>query len=561
VSPPGRATLDTVPGQAADTGSPPGRSGGTARPGSAATATSPAVREPEHPRPPPAPAPRRESSWLVAVVVISIGGFMSVLDSSIVNVAATAIQKDFGASLDNIQWISTAYSLALGVIVPVSGWLGDRFGLRRTYNVSLLGFALGSVLCGLAWNLSSLVVFRIIQAIPGGILPVASLALLYKIAPPAKIGAAMGIYGVGVVFAPGIGPTLGGYLVQDFNWRLIFFINAPVGLIGLALTVLAVPEFPRIRAGRFDVWGFVTVAAALFAVLLALSEGQTWGWSSYPILILLAGSVNLLAAFVVIELHTEHPLIDVRVFAIWQFTNSLLLISTLAVGLFGVVFYIPLFLQQAQLRSPIDAGFLMLPEAIVMAFGLATAGKLYDSFGARLPSAIGLALAALGTYLLCGISFEMTAADVILWTCVRGLGNGLAIMPGMTAGLAVVPAAQINQASAINTAVQRITSAFGLAVLSSLSASQQSQFFADRSALLTDRGVAVDPRVTQLQAHGPGGLIPLWQRLQAEVLAQSYSNLFLVIAVVTAVGAGLALLLKRPPERTGDEHQPVVVAH
>ena len=497
-----------------------------------------------------APEPGASSPWLLAVVVVAIGGFMSVLDTSIVNVAVPVIQKQFGTSTDNIQWISTAYSLALGVIVPVSGWLGDRFGLRWIYVASMVGFSAGSVLCGIAWDLPSMVVFRIIQAVPGGILPVASLSILYRVAPKEKIGAAMAIYGLGVVFAPGIGPTLGGYLVEYQNWRLIFFINVPVGLLGAGLAFFGLPPFPRSVVGRFDVLGFVTIAASLFAMLLALSEGQIWGWTSYPILLLLLGSIDLLALFVIIELQVDHPLLDVRVFKLWQFSNSLLLITALSVGLYAVVFYIPLFLQEGQNRTPLNTGLVMLPEAIAMAIAMPLAGKLYDKLGPRLPSLLGLLIAAWGTYLLCGINADITPNEVVNWTVIRGIGNGLAIMTIMTAGLAVVPPDQVNEASAINNIVQRVSAALGLAVLTSMATTQQAQYMADRSALLHPNGPDVAPPIVAMQHQGPGGLIPLWEQLQTEVLAQAYSNVFLVIAAVTATGAVLALMVKKPPPTT-----------
>ncbi|HEY1969431.1 MAG TPA: DHA2 family efflux MFS transporter permease subunit, partial [Pseudonocardia sp.] len=300
------------------------------------------------PSPPPTPVAYADASgvggWLVAVVVLVVGMFMSVLDTTIVNVAVPAIQNEFGTSPDNIQWISTAYSLALGVVVPLSGWLGDRIGVTRTYLLSLVGFAVGSALCGLAWDLPSMVFFRILQAVPGGIMPVVTMTMLYRIAPKEQIGLAMALFGVGVVFAPGIGPTLGGYLVEYQSWRLIFFINVPVGLLGAAVALFVLPKFAKVPVGKFDMWGFLTAAGGLFALLLALSEGQIWGWTSYPILALLLGSANLLGLFVVIELHVAQPLFDLRVFCRWQFTNSLLLVTTLSVGLYAVVFYVPLYL-------------------------------------------------------------------------------------------------------------------------------------------------------------------------------------------------------------------------
>jgi EmrB/QacA subfamily drug resistance transporter len=517
-----------------------------------------------HPGPParPAPAPRppapgRGSSgqhtggWLLAIVVLVVGMFMSVLDTTIVNVAVPAIQSEFGSTPDDIQWISTAYSLALGVVVPLSGWLGDRIGITRTYLLSLVGFALGSALCGLAWDLPSMVFFRILQAVPGGIMPVVTMTMLYRIAPKEKIGVAMALFGLGVVFAPGIGPTLGGYLVEYQNWRLIFFINVPIGLLGALVALFVLPRFAKVPVGPFDVWGFVSAAGALFGLLLALSEGQIWGWTSYPILALIAGSVDLLALFVVIELTVAEPLFDLRVFARWQFTNSLLLVTTLSVGLYAVVFYVPLYLQEYQLRTPLHTGLLMLPEAVAMAFIMPLAGQVYDRFGPRWLAVSGLAVAAYASWLLTGINVDITPGEVMFWVAVRGFGNGLSMMAIMTAGLAVVPADKVNQASALSNVAQRVSAALGLAILTSMASTQSAQFWADRSALVPAVGPAVAPRVAAVRHQGTGGLIPLWRELQAQVHAQAYSNVFLAIALFTAAGAVLGFMMRKPDDPAG----------
>ncbi|MGH9553014.1 MAG: DHA2 family efflux MFS transporter permease subunit, partial [Terriglobales bacterium] len=281
------------------------------------------------------------------LAVLVAGMFMSILDISIVNVAIPTIQNEFGATTDDVQWVVTGYTLTLGVVVPASAWLGDRFGLSRVYNLALLGFAAGSALCGLAWSLNSLVLFRIVQAIQGGILPAITLSILYRIVPRDRFGAAMGMYGLGIVVAPAVGPTLGGYLVEYGDWRLIFFINVPVGILG-AVAALVLPRLPTVAGRRFDVLGFVTIASGLFALLLALSEGQSWGWYSYRILILITYSVLSLALFVVIELDIAEPLLNIRIFRCWAYTRSLLLIAIMMVVMFGRLFYIPLLLQQVQ---------------------------------------------------------------------------------------------------------------------------------------------------------------------------------------------------------------------
>jgi len=306
--------------------------------------------------------------WGLPLAVLVAGMFMSVLDISIVNVAIPTIQNDFGATTDDVQWVVTGYTLALGVVVPVTAWLGDRFGLSRVYNLALLAFAAGSALCGLAWDLNSLVIFRIIQAIPGGILPVITLSILYRIVPREKLGAAMGLYGLGIVFAPAVGPTLGGYLVEYVDWRLIFYINVPIGILG---TIAALVVFPRINPTswpKFDLWGFVTIAYGLFAMLLAFSEGQDWGWTGYRVLILITLGVLSLALFVVIELEVAEPLLDVRIFRYWAFTNSTLLIGILMAGLMAGFFYVPLFIQEGQGLGAFATGLILLPSALPSIF-------------------------------------------------------------------------------------------------------------------------------------------------------------------------------------------------
>src|SRR5882757_10448130 len=325
----------------------------------------------------------RAPNWLVPLLVLIIGTFVSVLDVSIVNVAIPDIQKEFGTSVEDIQWISTAYSLTLGVLVPASGWLADRFGLRRVYIISLVGFAVTSALCGLAWDLPSMVVFRILQAVPGGVLPVVTMSMVYKIVPPGEIGTAMGIYGIGVGFAPAAGPTLGGYLVEYVDWRLIFYINAPIGLIGAAAAYFLLPKTAPTARRPLDWWGFATIGTALFALLLAFSKAQDWHWGSYRMLMLLTVGVLALALFVVIELELDEPLIELRVLRHWSFVNSLLLISVLSIGLQVILFYLPLFMQDSQGMQALTTGLVMLPESLVMVILMPFAGQLYDKIGPR----------------------------------------------------------------------------------------------------------------------------------------------------------------------------------
>ncbi|MDT7554481.1 MAG: hypothetical protein QOI16_3017 [Pseudonocardiales bacterium] len=517
-----------------------------------ATDAAPTVRPAVAEAPPPvtadvAPAPAAGAGWGVPLAVLIVGMFMSVLDISIVNVAIPTMQRDFSATTEQIQWVENAYSLALGVVVPVSAWLSGKFGPARVYVLCLLGFAAGSALCGLAWDLNSIVAFRVLQALPGGILPVVTLTIVYRIVPQEKIGAAMGMYGLGIIVAPAVGPTLGGYLVEYVDWRLIFFINVPVGILGTVAAVMLLPRFGPTPVGRFDLLGFVTIATGLVCLLLALTEGQSWGWTSYRILILFAVSAVMLALFVTIEMEVEYPLLPVSVFRYWGYTNSLLLVSVLSVGLFAVLFYIPLLLQQARGIGAFDTGLLLLPQALVMAVIMPAAGLLYDRVGPRWPATIGLAITAVGTYLLTGVTLDSSNAHVVWLLALRSVGMGLAMMPIMTGGMAAVPPSEVDGAGAFNTVVQRASAALGLAALTSLVTDSRAQLTHDRGALI-DPGTAL-PSMGSGQAGDFAGMYALQQQTQTVAFVDAMHALFIVTAIITALGIPLALMLRSGPSK------------
>ena len=473
--------------------------------------------------------------WVVPVLVLVAGMFMSVLDTSIVNVAISAIQTDFGGSTADVAWISTAYSLVLGVVVPASAWLGDRFGIARVYTLSLAAFALGSALCGIAWNLDSLIAFRVIQAIPGGLLPAISLTMVYRIVPPARIGAAMGMYGLGIIAAPALGPALGGYLVEYVNWRLVFYINIPVGILGVAAAVILLPKFAPAVTRRFDLYGFLAIATGLVSLLLAFSEGPSWGWTGYRVLGLIALGVLSLAAFVVIELEVEYPLLNLRVFRNRLYTTSLVAMSVMMTGLFATLFYIPLFLQEGLGYPALRAGVLLLPQALVMGVLMPVAGRLYDKIGPRYLAFFGLLIAATGTFLLTGINPDMTRSELVLWMCIRAAGTGLAMMPIMTGGLSSLSRELTTSGSAINTVAQRVSAALGLAGLTAVATNQQGGLMAARAALVPAA------RAAHMQ---PGQVMALYRTTQLDVLAGSYSNVFLITGILTLVAAFLSLMLR-----------------
>jgi EmrB/QacA subfamily drug resistance transporter len=514
--------------------------------------TRPPVRRPTPPGGGPGPgggsggasgAGGSSANWVIPLGVLVVGSFMSVLDTSIVNVAIPHMESDLSAAPKDIQWVVTGYTLALGVVVPLTGWLGLRVGQTRLYILAMLGFAAGSALCGLAWSLDSMVAFRILQAVPGGILPVVALTMLYQIVPPEKIGQAMGIYGLGIVVAPAVGPTLGGYLVEYIDWRLIFYINVPIGILG---TIAAVAVFPRIRPTswpRFDVWGFVTIACGLFAMLLAFSEGQDWGWGGYRIMALLVSGALSLALFVIIELEVDSPLIDMRIFTSYAYSLSLVLLGVAVTGLFSALYFIPQYLQGVQGLQALDSGLVLVPSALALVVLMPLAGRVYDAIGPRIPVTLGLVVMAYGSYLLAGMTVDTPRGDIELWTTIRNVGTGLAMMPMITAGVSSLPRKLTSAGSGMNNVMQRVASSVAVAVFTSLDTSKGAQMMADRGSLLAV-GAQSSPAVSAAVAQGPSGLTGIYTQLTNEVTTQTYANGFFVVALMCAGGAILALTMR-----------------
>jgi EmrB/QacA subfamily drug resistance transporter len=538
------------------------------RPSPPAPTVRPTVTAPAKPTPPPRPAPTRTvapepqaaaTSWLLPLAVLVVGMFMSILDTSIVNVALPTIETELGISTSDGQWVSTAYSLAEGIMVPISGWLGYRYGSKRTYILCLAGFTVASVLCGLAGGLIPLIAFRILQAVFGGVIPVTCMTMLRRMVPPERLGAAMGLYGLGIVVAPAVGPTLGGLLVEYIDWRFIFFVNVPVGVLGVVAAAFVLKETPGLRDRKLDVLGFAAVAGGLFSLLLALEEGGDWGWTSYRILILFTAAVLLIALFVVIELEVDQPLLDLRIFKRGQFVLALALGSAVSLGMFASAFFIPQFLQgSVRGLTPVNTGIALIPQALVLALLLPMTGLLYDRFGGRWLAVLGLGLSGTGLMMLSRINPDIPIDSLIMGMVVLAAGVGIGMMPIMSGGLATVPRESAESASSLSTLSQRVSQSLGLGIVGAFLTSGSAQALAGRSELLGEYGSG-NPQITAMQSGGSSGtaeLFQLYQQTAGAAQTDAYSNAFFAIGLICFAGAVLALFL-----RSGKPAGPAAVAH
>lgn len=418
----------------------------------------------------------RKEKWIIPVLIALIGAFMSILDSSIVNVAIPTMMHVFNTDTSTIEWVVTAYMLALGVVVPFSAWLGDRYGYKQLYIVSMALFTLGSLLCSISWSVETLIAARIIQALGGGMIMPTTMAMVKRMVPQDKFGSAMGVIGIALLMAPAIGPTVGGYLVEYVDWRWIFTINLPIGIAGVLLSFFLLPEIPKNKVGKLDIAGGFVSAVMLFTLLLALSEGAGWGWTSEPIIFLFYISAVSLILFIYMELTAQNPLLNIRVFRYTTFTMANIMSVITNIALFAGVFFVPLFLQNIRGLGALETGLIMFPGALVSGLMMPITGKLYDKVGPRWISVLGVIFVAYTTYLFHNIDINTPTSTITTWLMLRGAGISFASMPAQTASIDFVPPVEVGAASAISNIVSRVSGSFGIAVLTQFLSSRISLY-------------------------------------------------------------------------------------
>ena len=342
----------------------------------------------------------------LALAVIVIGTFMAILDSSIVNIAVPKMMAVFNASTDQIEWVLTAYMLTMAAVLPMTGLLGERFGLKNVYVFALIVFTVGSFLCGISWNLPTMIVARIIQAIGGGMIMPISMTLIYKIVPREKIGLAMGFWGIAAMAAPAIGPTLGGYLIEYADWRLIFNVNIPIGILAVACSAVLLDGYKEKKPHAIDYIGSGLICTGLVTLLLALNNGNSDGWNSPYIISLFTLSALSLISFIFFELYNPEPILDLRILKDFKFSLSLTLSTISSIALFGGVFLIPIYLQSLRGLTAMQSGILMLPSSLATAVVMPISGKLFDKYGAKAMVVIGFIILLITTYQLSKLTLD-----------------------------------------------------------------------------------------------------------------------------------------------------------
>lgn len=450
---------------------------------------------------------------------------MTLMDSTVVNVAIPDLSREFSASTSAVEWTITGYLLSLAVCIPAAGFISDRFGTKRLMLGSIALFVIASTLCGLATNLEELIVFRFLQGVGGGVMTPVGTAMLGRAFPGAERAKASAIVSVPITFAPMVGPVIGGYLVEYISWRWIFYINLPIGIVGLLIGMKTLQEHREPYAARgFDVWGLITGSAGAAMALYALSQAADVGWTSATVLGFGLGGIAMTAAFVVIETRAKPPLIDMSLFKQHLFAiGNAALVPTFAIFT-GFLFLLTLFLQELQGHSPLEAGLIQAPSSLGSAICLPIAGKLYPRIGAKRMLMIGTPLGVLAyvPFLFVHVATPGWLFAILLLG--RGLPFAFVMVASQTIIYGPLDSAKQGPASSAYNMVRQVAASFGVALVATI-------------------------QIARMNAHMPSGLSPAQLADPTNPLVRAaaeagYRDAFIVCAVVAAIPVIFAIMLR-----------------
>jgi MFS transporter, DHA2 family, multidrug resistance protein len=501
--------------------------------------------------------PRRDK-WVVTVTVM-LGTIMAVLDSSIVNVALPDMTASLGASVEQITWVVTGYILANVIIMPILGLLTARFGRRRFYLASVAFFTLASMACGLAGSLWTMVAARAIQGLGGGAMITLAQAILRETFPPEEQGMAMGLYGMGVVLAPAVGPTLGGWLTDAYSWPWVFLINVPLGALNLMMISRFIhdPVYLVREKGRIDWVGLALMIGGLGALQLLLEQGSRHDWfaSSFIVALAIASGTGLLL-FVWRELTTDCPAVDLRILKNVSFASATMIGGVLGMALIGSIFLLPLYLQNLLGFSAMDAGIAMMPRSLAMAVLMPLSGRLYNRVGPRKLVGVGLLVSAFGFWDLSHLTLDSGYWDLFFPQVWQGVGFSLVFVALSTAALATIDRPRMTAAAGLYNVVRQVFGSIGV----SLAAAQLARGTEVNRAILAEQVSLYEPAtrswmeraVGAMQATGAdaaGAFQRALQLLDVQIVRQAsvlaYNHIFLLAALLFTAALPLVLLLSR----------------
>jgi len=464
-------------------------------------------------------------------VVVVLGTIMSILDTTIVNVGIETLSRDFRTSVSTIQWVTTGYLLALAIVIPLSGWVIDRFGARRVWILSLILFTGGSILCGVAWSAPALIIFRIIQGIGGGLIMPVGQTILARAAGPKRIGRMMSILGVPTLLAPVVGPVIGGLIVSNVTWRWMFFVNAPIGVLSVILSMRFLVHDPHADPGPLDWVGLCLLSPGLALVVYGLSQAAAGtGFTSTAVLCFMAVGLLLTALFVVHALRKDRPLIEVRSFRYRNFSLANTGLFIFMAAFYGTMFMLPLYYQVVRGQSPLVAGLMMAPQGIGAMITLPMGGRMVDRFGPSKIVPLGMICFLIGTipfmFLTPSSNFVVLAFTFLF----RGFGMGWILMPSMAASYGDLSKEMVAKATTTINIVLRVGGAIGTALV----------------AVVLQRQIEAHiPGHVDLFASAPASGAGALPSSIAHIVTNGFDYTFVLVMVVIGVGVVASLFFPK----------------
>jgi EmrB/QacA subfamily drug resistance transporter len=502
--------------------------------------------------------------WVVAIVMI-FGMFMTILDTTVINVATPRLESAFGAGLQDVDWVATGYTLAEGVGTPLTPFLTAFLGTKRLFLIALSVFTISSMLCGMAWSLQALIFFRIVQGIGGSCLMPVSIATIYSVFPPEERGMAMGTLGVPLLLAPALGPVLGGYLVTYVNWQSMFYINLPIGAIAFILGIILLNESNVQRGLYFDLPGFIAVAVGLASILYAFSSASDDGWSSAKVTTFLVIGIGGLLIFILIELLTinngKQPLLDLRVFTNISFFGGTLCTITIIFALYAGMYLLPVYLQGLRGQTAYESGMIQLPWALSAMVSSFIGGLLVDRLGTKAVTIPGLILLCVSTWGLSYTTLTTPFASLQMWLIIRGLSMGMTMQPIQQAALRGLKMQQVSQGSTINSVIRSVTSALAVGLATTLMTTQATVHYvhlAEQVTVGSPAGNMLQQMAGYFQSKGmnqanamTAAISVIYQQLQeqATVLAMKDVYLLTLIAGFGAIFVVMFLIKGAPTKK------------
>jgi MFS transporter, DHA2 family, multidrug resistance protein len=498
------------------------------------------------------------NKWIIALTVM-LPTLIEIIDTSVVNVALDHIRGSLSAGIDESTWTITSYLVSNAIIIPMTGWLSRFFGRKKYLIISITVFTISSFLCGAAWSLQSLIVFRILQGIGGGALQPLSQSILLETFPPRQHGIAMAAFGVGIMFGPIVGPLMGGWITDNWSWHWIFFINVPIGIVSVLLTMLFITDPPYMKKAKLkiDYWGLALLALGLGCLQIILDKGQQENWFSSGFIFWLSiiSAVSLIC-FVLVEFYAKHPIVNLRAFKNVSFSTGNIIMFLGFFNLFATIVLLPIYLQTLMGYTSFLAGFVLGPGGLATLLSLPLAGNLVNRVNPKYLLGFGIAVNAYATYLMSNFSLTADFATVIWPRIVLGIGMGFFFIPLTTMTMGGIKKEDMGNASAIYNLLRNLGGSFGVAFVTTI-LSRRAQFHQNHlvehlTPFDSTYRIFSEQSAQFLQYRGfgnavseQGGLGMIYREVLRHASMLSFNDAFRIVSIIMICVLPLVIFMKR----------------